>query len=214
MKYLVIKFFRDIKKLFPQFISVLIMAAISTTIFTGMSAVWESMATSAKAYYDQCNLADVWVYAGGINDDDIAAAKKLSYVENAAASAAFTVNFEENGTSSDIQLFTLNNDTEAVLNPLLRSGNAVNPDSGGIWLNEDYAALNNIKTGDNITVTVADFKTELEVKGIVLDAENIYYVRSSIDSVPDNLRHGYGYVGEAYAQEHFGAVPKLSLGLH
>ena len=40
MKYLWVKFRRDFVKLFPQFISVFMMALLSVTIFAGFESTW------------------------------------------------------------------------------------------------------------------------------------------------------------------------------
>lgn len=48
MKYLFIKFFRDIKGLWSQFFSVFAMAVISLMIFAGMSSVWTGMEVSSE----------------------------------------------------------------------------------------------------------------------------------------------------------------------
>ena len=71
MKYLFLKFGRDIKKLWPQFFSVFIMAMISMTIFAGMGCVWKGMQVSSNEYFDDTNLADAWVTCDQVTEDDL-----------------------------------------------------------------------------------------------------------------------------------------------
>ena len=58
MKYLNRKFRKDFLQLWPQFISVLVMAALSVAIYCGMSSVWSGMNQSYSEYKEKINLAD------------------------------------------------------------------------------------------------------------------------------------------------------------
>ena len=211
MKYLFIKFFRDIKKLWPQFLSVFMMAMISTTIFTGMSAVWNGMTYSTERYFEQSNLADVWVYGYGITDSDMAAVLDLSYVKHAAASAYFTAGSLINGTDTEIQLVTVSEKTASVLSPLVQRGDVLETDGEGVWIDKDYADNHGLEKGSVLTLTYGRFSADVTVQGVVLDAENIFYIRSAIDSVPDHVHNGYAYIGEAYAKTLFGEIPNTQL---
>ena len=58
MKYLNKKFIRDIMQQWKQFVSVLIMALISVSIYCGMSSVWNGMDESYTDYKEKTNLTD------------------------------------------------------------------------------------------------------------------------------------------------------------
>ena len=42
--------------------------------------------------------------------------------------------------------------------------------------------------------------------GTVLDAENIYFITSYAETVPDHKRHGYAYISEKYINKILGIV--------
>lgn len=79
-------------------------------------------------------------------------------------------------------------------------------DEGGIWLDEDYANAHSLSAGDTITLTYDSLEKEMEISGIVLHSEYIYFITSSAESVPDHMSNGYAYISEQSAQELFGAV--------
>ena len=56
MKYLNRKFWKDVYELWPQFVSVFVMAMLSIAIYAGMSAVWTGMQQTYDKYRDDSNL--------------------------------------------------------------------------------------------------------------------------------------------------------------
>lgn len=207
MKYLFIKFFRDIKGLWSQFFSVFAMAVISLMIFAGMSSVWTGMEVSSEQYFSETDLADLWVYAGNITEEKMDELKELSYVENGEESMTFVVQGSEyEGISPDIRLATFDEETKDVMNPLIRQGEPLYEETEGIWLDEDYAKAHEVSVGDEISLYLADQEYPVTVKGTVLDAEYIYFVTSGSESVPDHEQHGYGYISEQYAQKLLGGI--------
>ena len=84
MSYLIIKMLRDIKKYWMQFVSVFFMALISIMIFSGMAAVWNGSDITAENYSKATNLADVWIYTKGFNEnirDDIKNMRDIKNLE-------------------------------------------------------------------------------------------------------------------------------------
>lgn len=206
MKYLYVKFFRDLKKLWPQFFSVFAMAMISMTIFAGMSAVWTGMAQSADEYFDETNLADYWVYAGGISDENMESVRELTYVSEAESSMTFSADCTIGSNSSDIQLTTFDNNTKSVMNPEIRSGETLDESAKGIWIDEDYANEHSIEAGDIIPISVGNARFLATVNGTVLHSEYIYFITASTDSVPNHAMHGYGYISEDYVKAQLGGI--------
>lgn len=211
MKYLFIKFGRDIRKLWSQFFSVFIMAMISLTIFAGMGCVWNGMKVSSEQYEKDTNLADAWITGENFSEDELNFVRDISYVKHAEPSMTFSVDCTIDDVESDIRLTSFTEDAVTVMKPLTRSGESMygegkKEDREGIWIDEDYAEANGIKEGDNIEISIGGMEFEVKVKGIVLHSENIFFLTSGTDTMPDHERHGYGYIEEDYVKSLLGNV--------
>ena len=71
MKYLNKKFGRDILQQWKQFVSVLVMALISVSIYCGMSSVWTGVEESYTYYKEKTNLADAYINGINISEENI-----------------------------------------------------------------------------------------------------------------------------------------------
>ena len=192
MSYLIIKMLRDIKKYWMQFVSVFFMALISIMIFSGMAAVWNGSDITAENYSKATNLADVWIYTKGFNEnirDDI---KNMRGVKDLTLAASLPVTLS--GSENNIKLNAMDN-TDC-LKPYLIKGEKYNVDSDGIWIDNSFAKENNIKVGDSIKLNFKNKKEQFKVKGLVLDSEYIYYTGSLSETVPNHKKYGYGFVSK------------------
>ena len=102
MKYLNKKFIRDIMQQWKQFVSVLIMALISVSIYCGMSSVWTGMDESYTDYKEKTNLADAYIDGVNISDEDISNIKKLPYVNQAEGSMFVKFNTKIDNEDSEL----------------------------------------------------------------------------------------------------------------
>ena len=154
MKYLNKKFIRDIMQQWKQFVSVLIMALISVSIYCGMSSVWTGMDESYTDYKEKTNLADAYIDGVNISDEDISNIKKLPYVNQAEGSMFVKFNTKIDNEDSELYINSFTSSTKKLMNPLLRSGHPLKDDEEGIWIDEDYAKIHNLKEGDKIYLSL------------------------------------------------------------
>ncbi len=205
MKYLNKKFIRDIKILWPQFLSVLIMAMISVTIYSGMSVVWTGMNQSYEDYAKDSHLSDAFVWGSNISEKQMGKIRNLNYVNKAEPSMAIKVLVNKTEEESDILINTFSSNTLEVMNPVIRSGKPL--DSGeGIWLDEDYANAHALKAGDKLKIYIGNTYRDIKINGTALQSENIFFITSPTESIPNHQQHGYAYISEAFAKELFGKV--------
>ena len=129
MKYLNRKFRKDFLQLWPQFISVLVMAALSVAIYCGMSSVWSGMNQSYSEYKEKTNLADAYIAGMRIEEADIERIKELDYISDAEASMLLKYDVDIDKIESDIYVTSFNKNTKSVLNPLVVKGKGLNPRS-------------------------------------------------------------------------------------
>lgn len=206
MGYLNKKFRRDSFRLLPQFISVIVMAALSIAVYCGMSAVWTGMEHAYHDYKKETKLADVYVAGAHIEGSVTDKIRKLLYVREAEGAMLVKYNAVINHNQSDLYVHSFKQSTKKVLNPLIRSGERLKEDAEGLWIDEDYARANGLRAGDEISIAYDGAEHRVKILGTVLDAENIYFVTAYSETVPDHVRHGYGYMSEKYAQKLMGGV--------
>ena len=66
------KLLRDLWSNKVQFISILLMAALSTYIYVGMASVWNGLLYARDEYYDKSNYADYIISSNnGFTSEDI-----------------------------------------------------------------------------------------------------------------------------------------------
>jgi putative ABC transport system permease protein len=75
----------------------------------------------------------------------------------------------------------------------------------GIWLDASFADKRELSVGDSITLLYQGMEVSLEIKGLILDSEYIYYTGTD-ETIPDAYLHGYAVVSEVQARELFGAL--------
>ena len=107
---------------------------------------------------------------------------------------------------SDIYVYSFKKSTTGVLDPLIRSGKKLDEQGDGLWIDEDYAKAHGLKIGDVISIEFNGSEYDAEISGTVLDAENIYFVTSYSETVPDHTAHGYAYMSEKFAEKILGGI--------
>lgn len=186
------KMLRDLRVNWSQFVSVFLMAAISALIFSGMASVWTGLNKTVDTFISDTYMADIWVRASQIDDEDCNRIKEISNVEKMSRgmSLAFSVKDDE----SELQVNTVDNDD--VSRPLVLSGNAYDVKSvDGIWIDRYYAEAHEIKQDDKIVIEGMLGEAEFNVEGLVMSPEYIYYTGNITETVPNYEKYGYSFVG-------------------
>lgn len=205
MKYLNVKLRRDMMHLWSQFFSVFMMALLAMIIYSGMEGVWNGLDNTAEQYFKDTNLCDAWIKSSGITEEEAEQLNEIPHVRKATISMTTTLDIViDEDTTPDIKITTLSD--ESCMKPLLLSGEKYDVESKGIWIDESFANEREIQVGDNITVAFMNQERELEVKGIILDSEYIYYTGSATETIPNAAMHGYAIISEKQAEELFGMI--------
>ena len=116
------KLLRDMWRSKLQFVSMLLLCALGTWVFTGLDAAWRMLDRTIETYYEEQNLADFWVQLPGADREALRRLERLPGV----ARVQMRVNVEmDTDLSSEATLQVLGYDGEAAINaPLLREGEA------------------------------------------------------------------------------------------
>ena len=212
MKYLLVKLRRDILSMWPQFLSVFLMAMLAITVYAGMEGVWYGLRNVVDEYYEQSHLADAWVYGSSVSEDQMDAVRRLEGV--VALSSATTAQAVYQGDDEQTAMLQLNVIAEeSLFQPYQIEGDAFSPTAEGIWLDRDFAAANGIEAGDMITLELSGQATEQTVRGLILHAEYIYYTGAVTATVPNHELYGYAVLSQTAAEKAFPFLPVNTLRL-
>ena len=181
------KLLRDMWRSKLQFVSMLLLCALGTWVFTGLDAAWRMLDRTIETYYEEQNLADFWVQLPGADREALRRLERLPGVER----VQMRVNVEmDTDLSSEATLQVLGYDGEAAINaPLLREGEALAAHDGrGLLLEEQFARANGIEVGDTLRLRLDGFEQAFTVRALALSPE---YLITTQDVSPDPLHYGF-----------------------
>jgi putative ABC transport system permease protein len=191
MKYLIKKMLRDVQQNYTQFIAVFLMATISVMIYSGMASVWTGLSSTVKEEVDETNMANLYVSATNITDDDVSDIKDLE--EDLEISLICKGSFNTVDGESEIEVNTVNNFDVSKFTFI--SGETYKEDKEGIYLDKDYAEKHNLNIGDDVYLLNAwGEEVTLTLLGTIHSPEYIYYTGAITETVPNYEKYGYGFV--------------------
>ncbi|MBR6018853.1 MAG: ABC transporter permease [Lachnospiraceae bacterium] len=208
MSFLFRKMLRSIRQYKLQFLSVLLLATLSVTVYSGLEGIWSGIEYEYGRFSEETNLADEWVYATYFTDEDIAAVRGTAGVSDVSARLRITVEVSaaesaQNPSaaaepSSRLSLDTVGNESISSMR-LIEGVPYDRTHTDSVWINSDYSEANDIAVGDTLALTLNNTTVEVSVAGIVMSAERAHFVGSSDYYVPDHHRFGYGYMSDDLA---------------
>ena len=181
------KLLRDMWRSKLQFVSMLLLCALGTWVFTGLDAAWRMLDRTIETYYEEQNLADFWVQLPGADREALRRLERLPGVER----VQMRVNVEmDTDLSSEATLQVLGYDGEAAINaPLLREGEMLAEQDGrGLLLEEQFARANGIEVGDTLRLRLDGFEQAFTVRALALSPE---YLITTKNVSPDPLHYGF-----------------------
>ncbi|MDE7078500.1 MAG: FtsX-like permease family protein [Clostridia bacterium] len=184
------KLFRTAWKYKAQFISMIIMVAIGIGVFIGFNMEWYSLKKDIGAFLSETNYADYRLFSDqGFLADDIDAIKDIDGVKQ--ATRVVSVNVDVKDENKSLALFVLEEYTVSTM--YVMDGADYDEKSDGFWLSDKYAAANNIKLGDTLTVTYRNEEISGEVVGLVKSGEFMICVADGNQLMPDFSSFGFLY---------------------
>ncbi|MBU3113935.1 ABC transporter permease [Clostridium lacusfryxellense] len=179
--------FRDIKKTFSRFLSIVIIIAIGVAFYAGVRATSPDMKISADTYFNETNFMDFKLISTfGITKDDLDEVKKLKGVKNVEGSYSIDVLVEKDKHS------------------LVLNVNSVPPENG---MNKMKIVLGRIaKANDEVVVEKGFLKANKFKLGDVIE------LKSGEDtSIADDLKVSkFKIVGEALSPLYLSGQRQLS----
>ena len=167
------KMFRDMNKHKMQFIAIFLMSFLTLWIFSGVGAEVAGIQQTVNEFYDETDMADMWVYSENLGNDSINQIKEISTTEDFERQLIVrsTANISGNPT---LTLHFIEKNKLSKYYPV--DGDKFNmDDEEGIWLDKRFADAHNLKIGDKIekvspeSVSVADIVIVKQGEKVPLD---------------------------------------------
>ncbi len=195
MIFLFKKMIRSVKQFKLQFTCVLLLAMLSVIIYSGLEGIWRGIEYGFDSYTKETNLADEWVYATYLTDDDAAKIKEMKGVTEVSKRLRITAASHNDENDTYLSLDTVG--SEGISQMKLISGEKYDRSlKNSIWLDADYANENGITTGQTIDITFGGKTIHPSVTGLVMSAEKAHYVGTNDYYIPEHKQYGYGFISD------------------
>lgn len=183
------KMIRDIKRNSSQFITIFLMVAIAMLAFTGIKAYMDGMAYSADIYYKENNLEDLNVLGNNFTDKDLIDIKNINHVVD--AERRFTLKATTDNSKVLGATFIKENNIGKLY---IHEGEAFDVNKKGVWLDRGFAKENNIKLGDEITLTFEGVVLKENVLALVSAPDHLYDLKDDAELIPNRKEYGFCYL--------------------
>ena len=193
------KMLRDISKHKLQFIAIFLMCFFAIYIFVGVGSEAYGIETNLNKYYNDTNMANVWVYNDTFTNSTINKINNLdSTIQVERQLVINTVGDMKN--NPDIKLHFIENNTISKYYPIKGPNIDIN-DKNGIWLDKRFADTCNIHIGDKIKLKYNNIIIEKTVRGLGYSPEYVFEEPKKT-FIPDFHLQGFGYMSyKAFPKE-------------
>ena len=160
MKALRKEFWMEIKKSRSRFLSILLIVALGVAFFSGIQASSPDMRYSGDAYYDEKKLMDIKVVGTmGLTSEDVASIESIDGVESAEGAWSTDVMCGDKEKQKVLHIESVNE----TVNVLDVQEGRLPEKKGEIFLDGTFAAANDYKIGDPVTLREGEDSSLLAV---------------------------------------------------
>lgn len=184
---LVRKMLRDLRANLSQFLAIFLMIFLGVFIYAGVNSEWNGMRVNSQNFYQETNLADMWVYGSGFTKQELAQVKELPDVMDAALRTVIDTT-AVNNNKQKITLYL--GEDNSLSQPKTIQGEAYSDDKDGLWIDQSFAKENHIQVGDRYSLQANGLTITKEVKGLILHPEFVYQ-NADGNILPDHKNNGY-----------------------
>lgn len=191
---------RDIKNNLVQFISIFVMAFLASFVFSGINSEWYGMKTEAERYYEETNLAHIWIMGNYFSHEDLKKVKNISGIKH----ASLRLTYDADVSLGSEKTLRINLTEENIISkPELAEGNPIDSGKDGLWLDYSFAKANSLRTGDTIEFGIAGFKMQKEILGLILHPEYIHSSKDGSNLMPDHENFGFAFLFSSVLPQDF-----------
>lgn len=189
---LIRKLFRTAWGYKAQFISMILMITLGMGMFLGFNMEWKTIEVDTGKFFEQTNYADYRLYSEkGFTQDDI---NKISDIDGVDKATRFlSVNLDVKGEKNkSLALDVSENYTVSTF--IVTDGAAYDENSEGFWLSDQFAAANDYKLGDDLTLAFQGVEISGKIVGLIKSGEHMICVADKNQMMPDYSTFGYAYI--------------------
>lgn len=181
------KLFRDMWQNRMQFLAMILLCALGTFAFSGLDASWRMIDLSAGTYFEDQNIADLWITLQGIDRETLNNIRNIAGVSDVQARA--TADLKTDLPNEPTLLAAAYDGAIRINTPLMYEGAALDAsDLRGCLLDKDFADANGLKTGDRLGLKLGSETYDFVIRGLCRSAE---YVTLSKNGVRDTSSYGF-----------------------
>ncbi len=192
MKKLLVRMLREIKSNFGQFLSIVMIIAIGSMLFSGMFAAIRAMDDSVETYYEDQHMADLWLTFQNAGPDDVE--KLLMQRDVETAEGRYTVS---EAITLDGQDVTLRFHSMTQINSSLLTEGTIPDDTDEVMVDYKFAELNNLEPGSSFVIK----DHTMTVTGLCMNPEYAYKQKDSGSSSSVNKTFGIVYATKDTVKE-------------
>ncbi len=185
------KIFRDMLENRWPFLAILYICSLGIALFSGINLYVGTVEREVAGAYERANLADYWVYKAEVSESDLSDIRSLNGVEEAQRRKMADV-FLSGASGAVLHLHAVE-EMAKINKPELLDGSWLDGDeTDALLLDSRFAEAHGLSVGDRIAAGEGEAQRQWLVKGIVRDAEYVYYAPEGL-TVPDYQKYGFAY---------------------
>lgn len=184
------KMWRDLLQNKVQFLSIFLLSLLGIYVFAGLDSEANGMALYESRYYEETNLADIWVQGKHFRDDDLNKILSIPQVKNAEKRLQIDGKAEIS-EEFDLQMNFI--DSNEISKMQIVKGEPFSPGEGGVWIERSFAEEQGLSPGDTLRMKLEGKEFDEEIRGTFYDPEYVYYLPDAASIMPD-----YGDYGAAF----------------
>lgn len=187
------KLWRDLLQNKTQFLSIFLMSFVGMWIFVGLDAESSGAERAVNAYYEEYNLADLWVQGADFSEDDLKSVLSAKGVKKAERRFLLNGTAELEGNPYLYIGFLTSNDISKLV---LKQGEAYKEGKDGIWITGDFAKAKRLEIGDTLSVKIKGQKAASIIRGFIESPEYVYYISDTDMMYPDYTKYGLVFLSD------------------
>ncbi len=185
------KCLRDIKQNKSQFLNIFIMVFLGVFVFAGIHSYMDGMRVSGEKFYENNNMADLWVTGENFSNEDLEKIKKIENIKDAERVLTLRT---ELLNYNDVALETNFIESNNICKMHVQEGEEFSKEKSGVWLDSYLAKNLNLKVGDEITFKYEKYEIKEKIIGLVNTPDHIYNVKDQTAIFPNHKDYGFIYL--------------------
>ncbi|WP_304508520.1 ABC transporter permease [Anaerotignum sp.] len=196
------KSIKDMKKSFPQFLSIFIMATVAISIATGLDSIWETIDIQSNQLYQDTNLSDLWITVTNPSETKMWQVQNISGVEKAEKQFIVNSVAQIDGYPT-LKVYAMPNKNTMDV-PYVNYGKKLS--KGGAILDQDFADANHLTVGDKLKIEVNNKKIEFTIEALAFNSGHIFAIKDNSSLLPNPSEYGFIVVDEDRITSAYGGV--------